>query len=208
MGHLSTSLALLTSVLSPFPPFYLDAQPQFASLSVNMTDHEEMVDMAEAMAQECIQKIELQAELKFAKRVAAISAAIIEKIEKHTTIHNGKFEILDGLITSTAIDAGEDTLGAGGEITSVLIMAHTINDDNVNFLKQTLTDLKNKLPSEAYVHKINSELSAIAERERAIDKLFEESEDEEMIQDEATIKDEENIKDDEIKDKEKVNAIK
>ncbi|KAG9524234.1 hypothetical protein KCV07_g2088, partial [Aureobasidium melanogenum] len=191
MGHLSTSLALLTSVLSPFPPFYLDAQPQFASLSVNMTDHEEMVNMAEAMAQESIQKIELQAELKFAKRVAAISAAIIEKIEKHTTIHNGKFEILDGLITSTAIDAGEDTLGAGGEITSVLIMAHTINDDNVNFLKQTLTDLKNKLPGEAYVHKINTELSAIAERERAIDKLFEESEDEETIKDEETTKDEE-----------------
>ncbi|KAG9670228.1 hypothetical protein KCU99_g445, partial [Aureobasidium melanogenum] len=202
MGHLSTSLALLTSVLSPFPPFYLDAQPQFASLSVNMTDHEEMVNMAEAMAQESIQKIELQAELKFAKRVAAISAAIIEKIEKHTTIHNGKFEILDGLITSTAIDAGEDTLGAGGEITSVLIMAHTINDDNVNFLKQTLTDLKNKLPGEAYVHKINTELSAIAERERAIDKLFEESEDEE------TIKDEETTKDEEIKNEKKVNAIK
>ncbi|KAH0385533.1 hypothetical protein KCU92_g3513, partial [Aureobasidium melanogenum] len=199
MGHLSTSLALITSVLSPFSPFYLDAQPLFASLSANMTDHEEMVNVAEDLLSK---KVELEAELKVAKRVAAISAAIIEKIEKHTTVHNGKFEILDGLITSTAIDAGEDTLGAGGEITSVLIMAHTINDDNVNFLKQTLTDLKNKLPGEAYVHKINSELSAIAERERAIDKLFEESEDEE------TIKDEETAKDDEIKDEEKVNAIK
>lgn len=81
-------------------------------------------------------------------------------------------------------------------------MAHTINDDNVNFLKQTLTDLKNKLPGEAYVHKINTELSAIAERERAIDKLFEESEDEE------TIKDEETTKDEEIKNEKKVNAIK
>lgn len=81
-------------------------------------------------------------------------------------------------------------------------MAHTINDDNVSFLKQTLTDLKNKLPGEAYVHKINTELSAIAERERAIDKSFEESEDEE------TIKDEEPTKDEEIKNEKKVNAIK
>lgn len=32
-----------------------------------MTDQEEMVNMAEAMAQECIKKIELQAELKFVR---------------------------------------------------------------------------------------------------------------------------------------------
>lgn len=126
---------------------------------------------------------------------------MIEKIEHHITIHNGKFEMLDGFITSTATDAGEDTLGAGSDITAVLNMAHSINDDNVEFLKQIVADLKNKLPGEAYIHKINSELNAIAEREKAIDKLFEESEDEE------TIKDEE-IEDEEIKDEEKVDAIK
>ncbi|KAG9595170.1 hypothetical protein KCU77_g4701, partial [Aureobasidium melanogenum] len=170
-----------------------------------MTDHEEMVTMAEAMAQECIQKIELQTELKFAKKFAAISAAMIEKIEKHTATRNRQFEMLDSFITSAAFDVEEDTLGEGGPKTTILNTAHIINDADVEFLKQIVDDLKNKLPGEAYVHKINRELSAIAERERAIDKLFEESEDEQMIKDEETTKGEE-IK--EIKDEEKVNAIK
>ncbi|KAG9850784.1 hypothetical protein KCU98_g3402, partial [Aureobasidium melanogenum] len=178
----------------------------------HMTDQEEMVNMAEAMAQECIKKIELQAELKFAKRFAAISAVMIEKIEKHTESRNDKFEMLDSFITSAAFDVEEDTLGEGGPLTTILNTAHIINDADVEFFKQTIADLKNKLPGEAYVHKINNELSAIAEREKAIaerekaiDKLFEESEDEETIKDEEA--EDEEIEDEKIKDEEKVNSI-
>lgn len=79
------------------------------------------------------------------------------------------------------MDAGEDTLGGGGDITSILNMAHAINEEDVEFFKQTLAVLKNKLPGEDYVRELNSELKAIAEQEKAINRLFEDSEDEEMI---------------------------
>lgn len=63
-------------------------------------------------------------------------------------------------------------------------MAHSINDEDVKVFDETLADLKDKLPGEAYVHELSSELNAIAEREKAIDRLFEDSDDEEMIKDE------------------------
>ncbi|KAH0370241.1 hypothetical protein KCU65_g2682, partial [Aureobasidium melanogenum] len=147
-----------------------------ASLSATMADHAEMV-----------KQIELSMELKFAKRVAAL----VERLEKHTQTRNEQFEMLDSFITSIAVDAGEDTLGAGGDITAVLNVAHSINDADNKFLEQITADLKSELPSEAHIDKIQSELSAITEREKAIDKLFEESEeDEDAIKDEEPIKEE------------------
>lgn len=152
-----------------------------------MSDHDEMV-----------RKIELSMELKFvslifclfiatqltcnqAKRVAVL----VEKLEKHYKSRNEQFEILDTIITGVAFDADEDTLGEGGPITTVLNAAHCINDADNKFIEQTIADLKNELPGEAHIHKIQSELSAITERDKAIDRLFEESE-----EDEETIKDE------------------
>lgn len=63
-------------------------------------------------------------------------------------------------------------------------MAHSINDEDTKVFDKTLADLKDKLPGEAYVRELSSELSAITEREKAIDRLFEGSDDEEMIKDE------------------------
>ncbi|KAG9952697.1 hypothetical protein KCU85_g1790, partial [Aureobasidium melanogenum] len=153
-----------------------------ASLSTNMADHDEMV-----------RKIELSVELKFAKRVAFL----VERLEKHYKSRNEQFEILDTIITGVAFDAEEDTLGEGGPITTILNAAHCINDADNKFIEQTIANLKNELPGEAHIHKIQSELSAISERDKAIDKLFEESEDEEATKDEEIIKEEkkeENIK--------------
>lgn len=60
-------------------------------------------------------------------------------------------------------------------------MAHSINDEDIKVFDKTLADLKDKLPGEAYVRELSSELSPITEREKAIDRLFEGSDDEEMI---------------------------
>ncbi|KAG9691573.1 hypothetical protein KCU95_g7923, partial [Aureobasidium melanogenum] len=146
-----------------------------ASLSTNMADHDEMV-----------RKIELSVELKFAKRVAVL----VERLEKHYKSRNEQFEILDTIITGVAFDAEEDTLGEGGPITTILNAAHCINDADNKFIEQTIVNLKNELPGEAHIHKIQSELSAISERDKAIDNLFEESEDEESTKDEEIIKEE------------------
>ncbi|KAH0353175.1 hypothetical protein KCU81_g1569, partial [Aureobasidium melanogenum] len=146
-----------------------------ASLSTNMADHDEMV-----------RKIELSVELKFAKRVAVL----VKRLEKHYKSRNEQFEILDTIITGVAFDAEEDTLGEGGPITTILNAAHCINDADNKFIEQTIANLKNELPGEAHIHKIQSELSAISERDKAIDKLFEESEDEEATKDEEIIKEE------------------
>lgn len=128
-----------------------------------------------------------------AKRVAFL----VERLEKHYKSRNEQFEILDTIITGVAFDAEEDTLGEGGPITTILNAAHCINDADNKFIEQTIANLKNELPGEAHIHKIQSELSAISERDKAIDKLFEESEDEEATKDEEIIKEEkkeENIK--------------
>lgn len=114
---------------------------------------------------------------------------MIKKLEHHRTIHKNHFEILHGMVTKAAMDNGEDTLGAGGDITSILIMAETIHDKDKKCFKNTLADLKNELPDEAYVQKIGSELSALVEQEKAIDKLFEDSDDEGTIKDEQKMED-------------------
>ncbi|KAK6001934.1 hypothetical protein QM012_002424 [Aureobasidium pullulans] len=125
----------------------------------------------------------LETKLVFDQRIVAL----VKKLEDHSDTREGKFEILDSLVTAAALDAEEDTLGEGGDITTILNTAHCINDADVKFLKETVADLKKELPGEAYVDQISSELSAIAEQEKAINKLFEESGDEKMIKDEKKV---------------------
>ncbi|KEQ70476.1 hypothetical protein M436DRAFT_66384 [Aureobasidium namibiae CBS 147.97] len=104
-------------------------------------------------------KAALEAELEMAKKLSAIRAAIVKDLEDHLELRSRQFEDFSGLLESTAIDAGEDGLGAAGVHTTNLNIACIIHEKDDEVLKQTVKYLEADLPGNAEICEIQADIA-------------------------------------------------
>jgi hypothetical protein len=80
-------------------------------------------------------------------------------------LRSREFEDFNSLLDQTAIDNGEDGLGAGGPHTDNLNIAHEMNDKGDEILKQVVECLQADLPSEAKINDVKAEIAKMTTEE-------------------------------------------
>jgi hypothetical protein len=84
---------------------------------------------------------------------------VVKDLEKHLEFQSRQFEDFSSLLEQTAIDEGEDSLGAGGPHTDNINIAYGINDTGEDVLKQIIECLQANLPGEAEINKIQAAIA-------------------------------------------------
>jgi hypothetical protein len=72
-------------------------------------------------------------------------------------MHSRQFEDFSSLLEQTAIDEGEDGLGTCGPHTDNINIAHIINDQDDDAIKQVIDHLQTDLPGEAKISEIEAD---------------------------------------------------
>lgn len=99
----------------------------------------------------------------------------MKKLEDYLELRSREFEDFNSLLDQTAIDNGEDGLGAGGPHTTNLNIAYEMNDKGDEILKQVIEHLQADLPGEAEIDEIEAGLAKMtAEEELVKDKVVKE----------------------------------
>jgi hypothetical protein len=93
---------------------------------------------------------------------------VVKDLEKHLEFQSRQFGDFSSLLEQTAIDGGEDGLGAGGPLTDNINIAHEINDTSDDVLKQIIARLQTGLPGEPEINKIQAEIAKIIAKEKAV----------------------------------------
>jgi hypothetical protein len=92
----------------------------------------------------------------------------VKKLEARLELRSRQFEDFSSLLEQTAIEEGEDALGAGGPHTDNINIAHIINDQDDDAIKQVIEHLQTDLPGEAEINKIQVEIAKIIAKETAV----------------------------------------
>ncbi|KAI5201909.1 hypothetical protein E4T39_04963 [Aureobasidium subglaciale] len=98
---------------------------------------------------ESLAKATLEAEVKMAENISSIKLSIFKDIQNHIMLRDGHFQNFDGLLESACVDAGEDSLGAGGPLTELINVAHALNDNDVKTFEHIVKRLNDELPGES-----------------------------------------------------------
>ncbi|KAI5195005.1 hypothetical protein AUEXF2481DRAFT_602786 [Aureobasidium subglaciale EXF-2481] len=102
-----------------------------------------------AAVKDALTKATLQAEMKMAENISNIELSIIKDVQNHIMLRDSHFQNFDGLLESACVDAGEDSLGAGGPLTDLINVAHALNDGDVKTFEGIVKRLKEELSGES-----------------------------------------------------------
>lgn len=102
-----------------------------------------------------------------AKKFSITRATVIKDLEAHLELRSRQFEDYSGVLEATAINAGEDSLGAGGIHTATLNMANIIHDNDEEVLKKAIKDLEDHLPGSSMISYIEAKISKWTAKEGA-----------------------------------------
>ncbi|KAI4718331.1 hypothetical protein E4T48_05467 [Aureobasidium sp. EXF-10727] len=125
--------------------------------------------LIEKIVNEAVAKATLDTELKIASKMSATRAVMLKNLEDHLEFRTAQFQDFNDLVESSAIDAGEDTLGAGGPLTSILNVAHILHDTDNKVLERFSKTLEAELPNEEDVQEIEADIAAMAEKKSVKD---------------------------------------
>ncbi|KAI5236277.1 hypothetical protein E4T43_08745 [Aureobasidium subglaciale] len=119
--------------------------------SVNTCVDTLVKERTSAVVEDALIKTTLQAEVKLyqAENISNIKLSIIKDVQDRIMLRDSHFQNFDGLLESACVDAGEDSLGAGGPLTDLINVAHTLNDGDVKTFEDIVKRLKEELPGES-----------------------------------------------------------